>query len=66
MDFVTALLHNLKGKNAFWITLDCLTKVAQFLSICIGPFTELLAEKYMQEIMRLHGVSISIALDRDT
>jgi len=36
-----------------------------FIPFRLGQSTEALAEKYMQEIVRLHGVPVSIVLDRD-
>jgi len=42
------------------------TKSAHFIPFRVGQSTEALVEKYMQEIVRLHGVPISIISDRDT
>ena len=36
-----------------------------FIPFRLGQSTEALAGKYMQEIVRLHGVPVSIVLDRD-
>ena len=41
-------------------------KSTHFIPFRVGQFTETLAERYMQEIVRLHGVSVSIVSDRDT
>ena len=41
-------------------------KSTHFIPFRVGQFTETLAERYMQEIVRLHWVSVSIVSDRDT
>ena len=66
MDFVTALPRSQKGNNAVWVIVDNLTKSAHFIPFRLGQSTELLAEKYIQEVVRLHGVPVSIVSDRDT
>jgi len=48
------------------VIVDRLTKSAHFIPFRVGQSTEVLVEKYMQEIIRLHGVSASIISDRDT
>ena len=66
MDFVTALPRSPKGNNAVWVIVDRLTKSAHFLPFRVGQSTEVLADKYMKEIVRLHGIPVSIVSDRDT
>ena len=66
MYFVTALPRSSKGHNAIWVIVDRLTKCAHFVPFRVGQFTETLAECYMQEIVRLHGVLLIIVLDRGT
>jgi transposase InsO family protein len=66
MDFVTALPKTPKGHNAVWVIVDRLTKSAHFLPFRVGQSTEQLADMYMREIVRLHGVPASIVSDRDT
>ena len=46
--------------------MDRLTKSAHFIPFKVGQSTKALAEKYIQEIVRLHGVPVSIVSDRDT
>jgi len=65
MDFVTALPRSSRGHNAIWVIVDRLTKSAHFIPFRVGQSTEALAERYMQEIVRLHGVLVSIVSDRD-
>jgi len=64
MDFVTALPRSPKGNNIVWVVV--LTKLAHFIPFRVGQSIELLADKYMREIVRLHGVSVSIVSDRGT
>ena len=66
MNFVSALPRRPKGNNAVWVIVDRLTKSAHFIPFKVGQSTKLLAEKYMQEVVRLYGVPASIIPDRDT
>ena len=66
MDFITALPRSPRGNNAVWVIVDRLTKSAHFIPFRVGQSTELLAEKYMKEVVRLHGVPASIVSDRDS
>ena len=63
---MTALPRSSKGHNAIWVIVDRLTKSAHFIPFRVGQSTEVLAERYMQEIVRLHRVPVSIVSDRDT
>ncbi|WOH04359.1 hypothetical protein DCAR_0623768 [Daucus carota subsp. sativus] len=65
MDFVTNLPKTRKGNDAIWIIVDRLTKSAHFLPIRWGCTLDHLAQRYVNEIVRLHGVPISIVSDRD-
>ena len=44
---------------------DRLTKSAHFIPVRIDYSMNRLADLYVEEIVRLHGVSLSIVLDRD-
>ena len=46
--------------------MDRLTKSAHFLALRVGYSLEKLATIYIQEIVRLHGVPVSIVSDRDS
>jgi len=54
-----------KGNNAIWVIMDRLTKSAHFIPFKVRQSIEVLTERYMQEVVRLHGDPISIASDRD-
>ena len=66
MDFMTALPRSPRGHNAIWVIVDRLTKCAHFIPFRVGQSTAALAERYMQEVVRLHGVPVSIVSDRDS
>ena len=48
-----------------WVVVDRLIKSMHFISFRMEQFTKLLAEKYLQEIVRLHGVLVSLMSDKD-
>ncbi|GKV24897.1 hypothetical protein SLEP1_g34439 [Rubroshorea leprosula] len=66
MDFVTSLPQTLKGNDSIWVIVDRLTKSTHFLPYQTGTSIEKLANMYMDEIVKLHGVPVSIVSDRDT
>lgn len=66
MDFVTGLPKTPKGNDAVWVIVDRLTKSAHFLPFRVGISSERLANMYIEQIVRLHGVPASIVSDRDT
>ena len=53
------------GFDAIWVVVDRLTKTAHFLPVRSTYTPERLAKVYMAEIVRLHGVPLSIVSDRD-
>lgn len=65
MDFVVGLPRTQKGNNAIWVIVDRLTKSAHFLAIKITWGPEKLAQLFLREIVRLHGVPKTIVSDRD-
>ncbi|KAL0551959.1 hypothetical protein IC582_011052 [Cucumis melo] len=65
MDFITGLPRTLRGFTVIWVVVDRLTKSAHFV---LGKSTYTAskwAQLYMSEIVRLHGVPVSIVSDRD-
>ena len=66
MDFVVGLPKITNGHDAIWVIVDRLTKSEHFLPIKVMYSLEQLANLYMKEIMKLHGVPMSIILDRDS
>ena len=65
MDFVVGLPRTQAGFDAIGVTVDRLTKSAHFLPVRTKFSLDRLAELYINEIVRLHGVPISIVSDRD-
>ncbi|KAA3470147.1 reverse transcriptase [Gossypium australe] len=65
MDFVTGLPLSPGKKDAIWVVVDRLTKLAHFVPVRIDYSLDKLAELYIAEIVRLHGVPLSIVSDRD-
>ena len=65
MDFVTGLLRTRRQHDAIWVIVDRLTKSAHFLPVSNDDPLDKLAQLYVEEIVRLHGVPISIVSDRD-
>ena len=66
MDFVIGLPLTPKKKDAVWVVVDRLTKSAHFIPVRTDYSLDKLAELYIAEIVRLHGVPMSIISDRDT
>ena len=66
MDFVTGLPKSPKQRDAIWVIVDRLTKSAHFLPVKTTYSTEILEKLYVQEIIKLHGIPISIVSDRDS
>ena len=65
MDFVVGLLVTGRKHDSVWVVVDRLTKSANFLPVTTDYTLEKLAELYIREIVRLHGVPVSIISDRD-
>jgi hypothetical protein len=65
MDFVTSLPNTNKGNDAIWVIVDRLTKSAHFIPINITFPVSQLAEIYVRDVVKLHGVPSSIVSDRD-
>ncbi|KAL0361723.1 UNVERIFIED_CONTAM: hypothetical protein Sradi_3856800 [Sesamum radiatum] len=58
--------HQAPAENdAVWVIVDRLTKTAHFLPIRQNDSLDKLAELYVSEIVRLHGIPTSIVSDRD-
>ena len=66
MDFITKLPKTSGGLDSIWVIVDRLTKSAHFLPIKETNKMEKLTRTYLKEIVRLHGVPISIISDRDS
>ena len=65
MDFVTYLPWTPRRHDALWVIVDWLTKSAHFLAVRMNFTLEEFCRLYIQEIVCLHGVPVSIVSDRD-
>ena len=65
MDFVTHLPRTQQKYDAVWVIVNRLTKSAHFLVVRMTFALERFYRLYIQEIVRLHGVPVSIMSDRD-
>ena len=65
MDFVMGLPPSQRGNDAAWVIVDRLTKSAHFIPMRMTHSMEKLAQLYVDEIVRLHGVPVTIVSDRD-
>ena len=65
MDFVTHLPRAPRGHDAVWVIVDRLTKLAHFLAVRMTFTLERLCRLYIREIVRLHGVLVSIVSNKD-
>ena len=65
MDFVVGLPKTVEGYDAIWVVVDRLTKSARFIPMKVTYSVEKLAELYVNNVVRLHGVPLSIISDRD-
>jgi transposase InsO family protein len=66
MDFVNGLPTTQKGNNSIWVIVDRLTKVAHFIPVRTKYSGDKLAQLYMDNIAKLHGVPSKIISDRGT
>ena len=65
MDFVSGLPRTSRGHNSVWVIVDRLTKETHFLAVKTTDTLVTLSRLYIEEIVRLHGVPLSIISDRD-
>ena len=66
MDFVVGLPKTMGKYDSIWVIVDRLTNSAHFIPVKVTYNAEKLAKLYISEIIRLHGVPLSIISDRGT
>ncbi|KAI3503855.1 hypothetical protein L1887_32310 [Cichorium endivia] len=66
MDFITKLPRTSKGNDTIWVIVDRFTKSAHFLAMRETWSMERMAKEYVYEIVKRHGVSLTILSDRDS
>ena len=65
MDFIVGLPRTARNSDAIWVVVDRLTKSAHFIPYRTTFNSNQLAALYVKEVVRLHGVPVSIVSDRD-
>ena len=65
MDFVVGLPLIGRKHDSVWVVMDRLTKSTHFIPVRTDYSLNKLVELYIKEIVRLHGIPISIISDRD-
>ncbi|CAM8924240.1 unnamed protein product [Rhodiola kirilowii] len=66
IDFVTGLPRTRKGYDSVWVIVDRLTKTTHFILVKTSHSSKQYAHLYIDEIVCLHGVPVSIISDRGT
>ena len=65
MDFVTHLPRTVRKHDSVWVIVYRLPKSAHFLAVWMTFTLEEFYRLYIREIVRLHGVPVSIVSNRD-
>ena len=66
MDFIIGLPKTPSGHDSIWVIVDRLTKMAHFIPVRTEYKGNKLAQLYIGNIHRLHGVPSLIVSDRGT
>jgi hypothetical protein len=64
MDFVVGLPRTQRGRDAIWVIVSTLTKVAHFIPVREDYQVMKLVDLYIEHILRLHGVPHGIVSNR--
>ena len=64
MYFITRLPCSRRQHDSIWVIIDRITKSSRFLEIETRDSAQEYAKLYINEIVRLHGVPLSIVSDR--
>jgi hypothetical protein len=64
MDFITSL-PKLGNKSVIMVVVDCLSKYAHFCALQHPFTTSIVAQIFMDQVFKLHGMPHSIVSDRD-
>ena len=65
MDFITGLLMTWRQHDSIMVVVDMLTKAAHFIPVKSMHKTDDIANIFMKEIFKLHGLPKAIVSDRD-
>ena len=64
IDFMVGLPRTSMGYDSIWVIVDCLTKSAHFILVDTKYTAKKYAEIYFDQIVTLHGVSLTIISNR--
>lgn len=64
MDFIEGLPRS-KGWDTLWVVVDRLSKYGKFIPLRHPFSAATIDDKFIKEVVRLHGLSISIISDND-
>ncbi|MDQ4222836.1 hypothetical protein RBK84_00400, partial [Pseudomonas aeruginosa] len=65
MDFIDGLPRTRQGFDSIWVIFDRLTKSSHFIPVKSKRTTAKLAELYVREVVRFHGIPKNIVSNRD-
>ena len=65
MDFISGFPLTQRKHDTVWVIVNRLTKSAHFLPVRLNYFMDRLVELYVSEVVKLHGIPLSIVSDRD-
>ena len=65
MDFITGFPRIARHHDSFMVDVDALTKIAHFIPMKTTYSTSDVAQVFIRDIVRLHGVQKKIVSDRD-
>ena len=65
MDFVSDFPLSQRKHDSVWVIVDKFTKFGHFLLVRLDYFMDQLVEMYVSEIVRLHGILLSIVSNQD-
>ena len=66
MEFMVGLPRSQQNHDSIWVIVDRLTKTSHFIAYNMSYSVEKLSRLYLQQVVRLHGVPVSIVSDRDS
>ena len=66
MDFVIYLFRSSRGCDAIWVVIDRFSKSVYFIFYDVRCSMKKMAKLYIDYVVRLYGVSVSIVSDRDS
>ncbi|KAH0644892.1 hypothetical protein KY284_032776 [Solanum tuberosum] len=66
MDFIVGLPRTRQQHDSIWVIVDQMTKSTHFLPVKVSYSAKDYAKLYLREMVRLHGVPLSIISDRGT